>query len=51
MSELISNKNKGNIDFNRKVIEYTCGCRYSFNQYTVLERVCPDHENQLIAQC
>ena len=25
MSELISNKKKGNIDFNRKVIEYTCG--------------------------
>ena len=50
MSELISNRKKG-IDFNKKVIEYSCGCKYTFNQYTVLERVCPDHENQLIAQC
>lgn len=51
MSKLISKGKKGNMDFNKKVIEYACGCRYSFNHYTVLERVCPDHENQLIAQC
>lgn len=52
MSELISdNLEKVSEYKDKKIIEYSCGCVYSFNHYTRLERVCPDHENELIAQC
>ena len=53
VSELLPRKHKKDSDYsnNKKTIEYTCGCRYSFNHYTLLERVCPDHENEIIAQC
>jgi hypothetical protein len=30
-------------------IEYPCGCRYLFDHRIVLERICSDHENELIA--
>jgi len=52
VSELISdNLDKVSEYKDKKIIEYSCGCVYSFNHYTRLERVCPDHENELIAQC
>ena len=48
MSELVSsNGYKGK----KKVLEYQCGCKYSFQDYTKLEHVCFNHENELIAQC
>ena len=36
---------------NKKILEYQCGCKYSFQDYTKLEHVCFTHENELIAQC
>ena len=30
-------------------IEYPCGCRYLFDHRIVLERICSEHENELIA--
>lgn len=52
MSELLASKSGNDTEVNeRKKIEYSCGCVYSFNHHTLLERVCSEHENELIAQC
>jgi hypothetical protein len=32
-----------------KHVEYPCGCRYLFDHHIVLERICTEHENELIA--
>jgi len=33
----------------QKRIEYPCGCRYLFDHHIKLERVCSEHELELIA--
>jgi hypothetical protein len=41
---------KGTSNYSRKKqIEYSCGCRYLFDHHIVLERICPEHERELIA--
>jgi hypothetical protein len=35
--------------YRNKYIEYPCGCRYLFDHRIVLERICTEHENELIA--
>ena len=32
-----------------KHIEYPCGCGYLFDHHIILERICSEHENELIA--
>jgi hypothetical protein len=29
-------------------IQYTCGCKYSFDHHITLESVCPEHERELV---
>jgi len=48
MSKLLSSNG---YRIKKKVLEYQCGCKYSFQDYTRLEHVCFTHENELIAQC
>ena len=36
-------------EYRNKYIEYPCGCRYLFDHRIVLERICTEHENELIA--
>ena len=48
MSNLVSSNG---YKVNKKMLEYQCGCKYSFQDYTKLEHVCFTHENELIAQC
>ena len=48
MSKLVSSNG---YRIKKKVLEYQCGCKYSFQDYTRLEHVCFAHENELIAQC
>jgi hypothetical protein len=40
---------KGISKYRNTQIEYPCGCRYLFDHRIVLERICSDHENELIA--
>ncbi len=36
------------MEYRRKYIEYSCGCKYLFDHQIVLEHVCPIHEGELI---
>jgi hypothetical protein len=36
-------------DYRHKHIEYSCGCKYLFDHQIILERICPEHEQELIA--
>jgi hypothetical protein len=40
---------KGISKYRNTQIEYPCGCRYLFDHRIVLERICSEHENELIA--
>jgi len=48
MSKLVSSNG---YKIKKRILEYQCGCKYSFQDYTKLEHVCFTHENELIAQC
>jgi hypothetical protein len=29
-------------------VQYSCGCKYSFDHHITLENVCPEHERELV---
>ena len=50
MSSGLMDQANGRISkYRNKHIEYPCGCRYLFDHRIALERICAEHENELIA--
>ena len=50
MSSGLMDQANGKISkYRNKHIEYPCGCRYLFDHRIALERICAEHENELIA--
>jgi hypothetical protein len=50
MSSGVMDQANGRISkYRNKHIEYPCGCRYLFDHRIALERICAEHENELIA--
>jgi len=42
-------QHQGKSSYRDKHIEYSCGCRYQFDHQIILERICTEHEQELIA--
>ena len=48
MNQNAATKKIGSYTSNKR-IQYSCGCRYSFNHQIILEQICSEHERELIA--
>ena len=49
-SRIIDRATKGITNsYRNKHIEYPCGCRYLFDHHIILDRICSEPENELIA--